>query len=68
LRRGALTVLIGANGGGKTSLARLILALYRPSKGYLSVDGIPFDEIGNTSRKGVSFTAQDPELFAGTIH
>ena len=68
LRRGTLTVLIGANGGGKTSLARLILGLYRPSEGYLSVDGVPFDEIDlEHFRKGVSFTAQDPELLAGTI-
>ncbi len=68
LRRGTVTVLIGENGGGKTSLARLILGLYRPSEGTLSVDGVPFDEIDlEHFRKGVSFSAQDPELFAGTI-
>ncbi len=68
LRRGTISVLIGTNGGGKTSLARLILGLYRPTKGYLAVDGIPFDEIDlEHFRRGLSFTAQDPELFTGTI-
>jgi ABC-type multidrug transport system fused ATPase/permease subunit len=68
LRRGAISILLGTNGGGKTSLSRLILGLYRPSEGYLAADGIPFDEIDlHYFRKGLAFTAQDPELFAGTI-
>ncbi len=68
LRRGTLTVLVGANGGGKTSLARLILGLYRPSEGELSLDGVPFEAIDlEHFRKSAAFSAQDPQLFAGTI-
>ena len=40
---GSLTVLAGPSGSGKTTIIDLILGLYRPDKGEMSVDGVPLD-------------------------
>jgi putative ATP-binding cassette transporter len=39
LRRGETVFLMGGNGSGKSSLARLLSGLYRPSGGAILVDG-----------------------------
>jgi ABC-type bacteriocin/lantibiotic exporter with double-glycine peptidase domain len=68
LAPGSLTAISGPNGGGKTTLARLILGLYRPQGGVLLADGIPYDEVDlNALRQALAFTAQDPVVFAGTL-
>lgn len=36
---GKLTVITGPNGGGKTSLAKLIAGLEKPSSGQIFLDG-----------------------------
>ncbi len=36
LKKGTITTLIGPNGGGKTSIARILLGLLKPSKGKVS--------------------------------
>ena len=36
---GRLTVVTGPNGGGKTSLAKVIAGLYTPSEGQILLDG-----------------------------
>jgi zinc transport system ATP-binding protein len=38
---GSTLGLIGPNGGGKTTLMRLILGLHRPDRGTIVVDGVP---------------------------
>jgi zinc transport system ATP-binding protein len=39
IREGAFTVIVGPNGGGKTTLLHLILGLYRPDRGRVRVFG-----------------------------
>jgi len=41
LRRGEIVFVIGGNGSGKTSLAKLITGLYLPENGKLLLDGRP---------------------------
>lgn len=65
---GSVTVVVGPNGGGKTTLARLILGLYRPQHGRILADGTPYDQLDIADlRQSIAFTPQDPIVFAGTI-
>ena len=65
---GGVTVLIGLSGAGKTTIADLILGLYRPSRGRVTVDGVPLDEIDLKSwRRLIGYVPQDLVLFHDTI-
>ncbi|WP_454694309.1 cyclic peptide export ABC transporter [Achromobacter aegrifaciens] len=41
---GQLTYLVGGNGSGKTSLAKLLAGLYRPEQGDILLNGEPVDD------------------------
>jgi len=43
IRRGEITFFIGGNGAGKSTVLKLIMGLYAPEQGYLSVDGRRLD-------------------------
>lgn len=45
LRPGERVALVGENGAGKTTLVRLLLGLYHPVEGRITVDGIDLDAI-----------------------
>ena len=45
LEPGTTLALVGENGAGKTTLSKLLLALYRPTKGRILVNGIDLAEI-----------------------
>jgi len=42
--RGEIIFLVGGNGSGKTTLLKLLIGLYYPTSGSLSVDGMPLDK------------------------
>jgi ABC-type bacteriocin/lantibiotic exporter with double-glycine peptidase domain len=64
----SVTAIMGPNGGGKTTIARLILGLYRPDRGEIFSDGVSYDELDMEQlREGMAFAPQDPVLFSGTI-
>ena len=68
LEPGSITAIMGPNGGGKTTIARLILGLYRPGQGELFADGVSYDLLDiEQLREGIAFTPQDPVLFSGSI-
>jgi putative ATP-binding cassette transporter len=48
LRRGELVFLVGANGVGKTTLAKLLVGLYAPAGGEVRLDGRP---VGDADRE-----------------
>jgi len=60
--------LVGPNGSGKSTVAYLILGFYKPQKGQLLADGIPYSEIDISNlRQYFGVVMQDPIIFSGTI-
>jgi ATP-binding cassette subfamily C protein LapB len=65
---GEKVVIIGRVGSGKTTLQRLLLGLYPPGKGTITVDGIDLRQIDPADlRRNIGYVAQDPLLFYGTL-
>ena len=64
---GKLTVITGPNGGGKTSLAKLIAGLYRPTSGKIFLDDEDITEMSVTdrARRGIAYAFQRPVSFKG---
>jgi ATP-binding cassette, subfamily C, bacterial len=65
---GGVTVLIGPSGAGKTTIADLVLGLYRPSRGRVTVDGVPLDEIDLKSwRRLIGYVPQELLLLHDSV-
>ena len=64
---GKLVVITGPNGGGKTSLAKLIAGLEEPTSGNIILDGEDITSLDITERanKGISHASQQPVRFKG---
>jgi len=63
-----MTTLTGLSGGGKTTLMKLILGLYEPSKGTILIDGQPLSTLGIRNwRQHIGVVMQDDKLLSGTI-
>lgn len=64
---GGLTVITGPNGGGKTSLAKIVAGLVNPDTGRILLDGEDLTSLSITERakKGVGYAFQQPVRFKG---
>ena len=64
---GKLTVITGPNGGGKTSLAKVIAGLYKPSGGQIIIDDNDITDwsITERSKNGLAYAFQQPVRFKG---
>lgn len=62
-----LIAITGPNGGGKTSLARIMVGIEQPSSGKIYLDGedITGLDVTERARKGISFAFQQPVRFKG---
>ncbi|MEA4816048.1 MAG: ATP-binding cassette domain-containing protein [Lachnospiraceae bacterium] len=60
-------VITGPNGGGKSTLAKLIAGIYTPSSGSIILDGNDITNLSITDRAklGISFAFQQPVRFKG---
>ncbi len=59
LPAGKVVALVGESGQGKTTITSLLLGLYEPVSGQITVDG---QDIAD-----VSYGSQEPALFSGTV-
>ena len=59
---GKLTVITGPNGGGKTTLAKIIAGIETPDSGKIFLDGL---DVTQRAREGVSVAFQQPVRFKG---
>ena len=60
-------VITGPNGGGKSSLAKIIAGIYKPSSGKIIYDGTDITDMSITDRAklGIGFAFQQPVRFKG---
>lgn len=60
--------LFGASGAGKTTIADLVLGLYEPERGSITIDGVPLPEIDMGAwRRSVGYVPQEMLLFHDTV-
>ena len=68
LRLGTKLGLLGRTGSGKTTLTRLLLRLYDPTHGTVSLGGMPLPTLRTEDiRRGVGMVTQEIQLFHATV-
>ena len=65
---GRITTLVGQSGSGKTTIADLLLGLYGPDHGTVTVDGVDLRDLDIVQwRSTIGYVAQEIILFNDTI-
>lgn len=65
---GSMVAIVGASGGGKSTLVKLLLGLYQPDEGRLLYNGIGLEQFGVTNyRSEVAAVLQGDALLAGSV-
>ena len=65
---GGRVALVGASGGGKSTLVQVLLGLYVPQRGRLRYGGVPVEKIGlDVVREHVATVLQHPALFDDSV-
>ena len=68
IQPGQTVALVGRSGSGKTTISKLLLGLYPPTKGTIYIDGYDLSNLSLQSLRGqVGVVDQDTFLFGGTI-
>ena len=62
-----LTAITGPNGGGKSTLAKVVAGIYTPTSGRIYLDGEDITDLSITdrARRGISYAFQAPVRFKG---
>ena len=67
-QKGKTILIKGESGTGKSTLIDMIMGLIKPDSGYITIDGINYNEINFQSlRKIIGYVPQDPFLFDMSI-
>lgn len=68
INAGEKVALVGASGGGKSTLVQVILGLYPPRSGTLSFNNVPVTEIGlDIVRQNVNTVLQHPAMLNDSV-
>ena len=65
---GELIAISGPNGGGKSTLLKLILGMYQPQAGSILIDHVDLRQLDPMElRRSIGYAPQDTQLFRATI-
>jgi ATP-binding cassette subfamily B protein len=65
---GEMVALVGPSGAGKSTVFKLLLKLYQPGSGQISINGVTLPQIDLVSlRDTISFVGQSNFIFSGSI-
>ncbi|WP_084113122.1 peptidase domain-containing ABC transporter [Belnapia moabensis] len=65
---GQFVTIMGASGGGKTTLMKIMLGLLEPTSGEVLIDGVPLPVLGARAyREQVGAVMQEDQLLSGSI-
>ena len=68
VRPGEFVVILGPSGGGKSTLLKLVVGLFEPTKGEVLIDGLSIEAVGlDVLRPQLGVVMQEDRLLAGTI-
>ncbi len=66
--QGSNVAVVGPSGGGKSTIASLILRFYTPTEGSIKIDGVDISTMNvKQLRRKIGIVSQEPVLFSGTI-
>ena len=69
IKKGQNVAIVGGSGSGKTTIAHLLVRLYEPTKGRITVDSIPLQTFDLPHlRNKIGLLSQDVFLFNDTVH
>ena len=69
VQAGQTVALVGASGGGKTTISALIPRFYSPTAGRICIDGTDIADVTLASlRHNIALVSQDIVLFNATVH
>lgn len=65
---GSNVCVVGPSGGGKSTVASLLLRFYNPMAGTITINGVDISKMNAKSlRRRIGMVSQEPVLFSGTI-
>ncbi|ORY71750.1 putative ATP-binding cassette protein [Pseudomassariella vexata] len=65
---GSNVCVVGPSGGGKSTVASLLLRFYDPTSGTISINGVDISTMNVKSlRRRIGMVSQEPVLFSGTV-
>ncbi len=68
IRNGEKVAFVGYSGSGKSTLVKLLVGLYKPTKGKLLLNSIDSRTVDyDAFRRRIGYVSQETQLFAGTI-
>jgi subfamily B ATP-binding cassette protein MsbA len=69
VKAGSTVALVGASGGGKSTISSLLPRFYNPSFGQILIDGVDISSVKLFSlRQSISLVTQDIVLFNDSVH
>lgn len=68
IKGGESVALVGSSGSGKSTVANLLLGLYKPQEGHITIDGVPQSRLDmRWLRQHSAIVMQESLLLSGTI-